>query len=546
MRHVYEILRLTFEAHRSQREIAASLGVSQGHVNACLARFRAAGLPWPLPSDLDEAGLEGRLYARPTPPASATRPVPLWATIHRELKRAGVTLQLLWLEYQHAHEGTPERDSCYQYTQFCQLYHAWTGHLDPVLRQEHKAGDRVFVDYAGPTVSIIDHDTGEVQEAQIFVAALGASHLLFVEATWTQQLPDWIASHVRMFEFYGGVVALIVPDNLRSGVTIACFYEPTLNATYQEFAAHYATAILPTRVARPRDKAKVETGVLITEREILAPLRDHRFTSLAALNAAIAERLRLVNDRPFQKLAGCRRSVFETVERGALRPLPPERYEFAEWKTAKVHIDYHIAVEGHFYSVPHRLIKEIVRVRLTATMIEVLLRDTRVAVHRRAVGPGTQGRYTTEPAHRPKSHQAHLEWTPERFVRWAGEIGPHTAVVVTHILEHWPHPEQGYRACLGLLSLSRRFTPPRLEAACSRAQAAGTMSYRSISSILRTGLDHVAIDEPPALHLPPAHTNVRGAEYYREDDPGTREAPHGARDLDGPPSRLSLDGDSSC
>jgi transposase len=514
MRKVLDILRLSHEGGRSQREIAGSLALSQSTVSECLARFRASGLAWPLAPEVDEAALEGRLFTRAPVPTGA-RPLPDWATIHRELKRTGVTLQLLWVEYQHAHEGTPARARCYQYTQFCARYHAWAARLDPVLRHEHKAGARSFVDYAGPTMAVLDRETGELREAQIFVAALGASHLLFADATWTQQLPDWIASHVRMVEYFGGVTALIVPDNLKTGVTHACFYEPELNATYQDFATHYGTAILPTRVARPRDKAKVEGGVLIIEREVMAPLRDHRFTSLAQLNAAIAARLEIVNTRPFQLLAGSRRSVFEALERAALRPLPPERYEFAEWRTAKVHIDYHVAVERHFYSVPHALLKATVRVRLTATMVEILHRGTRVAAHRRSVGPSSHGRYTTDPAHRPKSHQAHLEWTPARLMRWGGEMGPAVAAVVAHILEHKPHPEQGYRSCLGLLALAKRYTAPRLDAACGRARVTGTLTYRSVKSILVAGLDKHPLEEPLTLQLPAHHQHLRGAAYYR-------------------------------
>lgn len=523
MRKVLDILRLAHEGGRSQREIAGSLALSQSTVSECLSRFRASGLAWPVPPAVDEAALEAQLYARPMLPASTDRPLPDWATIHRELKRTGVTLQLLWVEYQDAHQGSPAHARCYQYTQFCARYHAWAACLDPVLRQEHKAGERTFVDYAGPRMAVLDLETGALREAQIFVGALGASHLLFADATWTQQLPDWIASHVRMVEFYGGVTALIVPDNLKAGVTHACFYEPELNATYQDFATHYGTAILPTRVAKPRDKAKVEGAVLIVEREVMAPLRDHRFTSLAQLNAAIADRLALVNARPFQLLPGSRRSVFESLERSTLRPLPPERYAFAEWRTATVHIDYHIAVERHFYSVPHALLKATVRVRLTTTMVEILHRGTRVAAHRRSVGASSHGRYTTDPAHRPKSHQAHLEWTPDRLMRWGGEIGPAVAAVVAHILEHKPHPEQGYRSCLGLLALAKRYTRPRLEAACARARVTGTLTYRSVKSILLAGLDQHPIAAPLTLTLPTTHVHVRGAAYYRTPEvPGHR------------------------
>jgi transposase len=297
-----------------------------------------------------------------------------------------------------------------------------------------------------------------VREAQIFIGALGASNYFYIEATWTQTLPDWIAAHVRMLEDFGGTTALIVPDNLRAGVTHASFYEPELNPTYQDFATHYGTAILPTRVARPRDKAKVESAGQVAERLILAPLRNHRFTSLAELNAELTHLRHVINDRPFQKRAGTRRQLFETLDRPALRPLPPTRYELAEWRTAKVNIDYHISVDGHLYSVPYALVRATVRVRLTTTMVEVLHQGTRVAAHVRSV---VKGRFTTEPAHRPKSHQAHLEWTPSRLMRWGRETGPATGQVIEHILKSKPHPEQGYRACLGLLSLRRRYASAR-------------------------------------------------------------------------------------
>jgi transposase len=345
MRKVLEVVRLAFDAGRSQHEIGLALGLAQSTVGEYLRRFTASGLAWPLAPHIDEAVLEARLFARPVTPPAEARPLPDWSTVHRELRRKGVTLQLLWHEYkQGAADG-------YQYTQFCRHYHAWADHLDPVLRQQHTAGERTFVDYAGQTIDVVDATTGEVRDAQLFLGVLGASSYFYAEATWTQTLPDWIASHVRMVEYFGGATALIVPDNLRSGVTVASFYEPTVNATYQDFATHYGTAILPTRVRKPRDKAKVESGVLVAERWVLAPLRNHTFTSLADLNREIARLREAANDRPFQKLAGSRRSLFETLDRPALRPLPPTRYELAEWRTAKVNIDYHIAVDGHFYSV---------------------------------------------------------------------------------------------------------------------------------------------------------------------------------------------------
>jgi transposase len=291
-----------------------------------------------------------------------------------------------------------------------------------------------------------------------------------------------------------------------------------VNATYQDFAGHYGTAILPTRVVRPRDKAKVESGVLVAERWLLAPLRHHTFTSLAGLNVALTERRTLLNDRPFQKLDGSRRSLFALLDRPALRPLPAERYELAEWRTAKVNIDYHIAVEGHFYSVPYPLVRATVRVRLTASMLEVLHAGKRVAAHPRSVSRAQRGRYTTDAAHRPKSHQAHLDWTPSRLVRWGTDIGPATGALVAQILARWPHPEQGYRACLGLLSLRKRYPEARLEAACVRACTTGATSYQSVKSILATGLDQLPSEEPTPLRLPATHAHVRGADYYRTTD----------------------------
>ena len=518
MRKVMEVLRLRFEQRLSQRVIAQTLGVAQGSVNTYLARFAASGLGWPLPPDLDEAALEARLFTRaPFPPADA-RPLPDWASVRQELTRKGVTLQLLWQEYKAQHPDGDQKP--YQYTQFCRHFHAWAATIDPVLRQVYVAGERTFVDYAGPTMPIVDLETGEEREAQIFVAALGASHLIYAEATWTQTLPDWIGAHVRMLEYFGGVTALIIPDNASALVRHPCYYEPEVHPTYRDFAAHYNTVILPTRVASPRDKAKVETAVQIVEREILAPLRHERFTSLAELNHALALALERVNGRPFQKLAGSRRSLFDAIERAALRPLPATRYELAEWRRAKVNIDYHISVERHLYSVPYALVGQTVDVRLTATMVEILHRGTRVAAHALCLVAAHAGRATTDPSHRPKSHQQHLEWSPSRLITWGERIGPSTGRVVHEILERFPHPEQGYRACLGLFSLARRYTPARLEAASTRALATKTVGYRSIKSMLASGVDQLplpdATESAPPVRLPTTHQHVRGADYYRQ------------------------------
>ncbi len=510
MRPILELFRLHTEQGLSVRQIAASLGLPRSTVADYLQRFRRTGLPWPLPAEVDEAMLEARLFATEGPPSTA-RPLPDWATVHAEHKRPGVTRQLLWLEYKAAHPDG------YQYTQFCAHYSRWLATIDPVLRQEYRAGERVFVDYAGQTMPVVDPATGEVREAQIFVGALGASHYLYVEAAWTQRLPDWIAAHVRMYEDFGGVPTLTIPDNLKTGVQHACFYEPVLNPTYQDLARHYGTTVLPTRPAAPQDKAKVETGVQLVERWVLAPLRNHTFFSLAELNEALAAPRRALNARPFQKLAGNRCLLFETLERPALRPLPATRYEYALWKKARVNIDYHISVEHHAYSVPYPLVRQQVDVRLTATTVEILHRGRRVAAHLRS---SVRGRFTTDPTHRPKAHQRHVEWTPSRVIAWGTSLGPSIGQLVQQLLESFPHPEQGYRACLGLFRLGKRYGTDRLGAACARALQTGTPRYRSVKSILVAGLDRVSPDAPRPLVLPPEHAHVRGPAYYAALTPG--------------------------
>jgi transposase len=383
--------------------------------------------------------------------------------------------------------------------------------VDVVLRQEHKAGEKVFVDYAGQTVPWIDRDTGEVHEAQIFVGTLGASNHTYVEATQSQSLPDWMGSHVRMYAWFGGVPEVTVPDNLKAGVRRACFYEPDLNRTYLDLARHYGTTVIPTRVAKPQDKAKVESGVLIVERWVLAPLRNHTFFSVAEINEAIAPLREALADRPFQKLEGSGRTLFEAVDRPALLPLPAVPYSFAEWRKARVSIDYHVQVERHYYSVPYTLTGQPVEVRVSRNAVEVFHSGRRVAAHMRN---HRVGGYSTSPEHRPKSHQKHAEWTPSRLVRWGEEIGASTGALVQRILTVRPHPEQGYRSCLGLMRLATRYSPDRLEAACFRALRSGASSYRSVKSILEHGLDRVPLEEQAELALPAEHENLRGAAYY--------------------------------
>ena len=508
MRKIKEVLRLHFEKGLSAREIAGSLDIGRGTIRNYLHRVEQVGLSWPLPAEMDEAALEHRLFPVIPIISQEKRQMPPMEYLHQELRKKGVTLQLLWHEYK---EKDPQG---YQYSQFCYHYHEWAEKLDPCLRQEYRAGERLFVDYAGQTVEITDPQTGELQEAQIFVATLGASNYTFAEATLSQDLPSWIQSHVHAFEFFQGVPEILVPDNLTDAVTRSCRYEPDLNATYREMAEHYGTIIIPARVAKPRDKAKVESGVLQAERWVLAPLRHRTFFSLAELNDAIKGQLEILNHRPFEKLEGTRKSLFETLDKPALKPLPLQRFTYAEWSRHKVNIDYHIEVDHHYYSVPYQLIHERLDVRITSTTLEVFFKGRRVALHSRSY---LRGRYTTLREHMPKAHQKYLEWSPSRLIQWAAQMGPETQKLLTHILENRPHPEQGYRSCLGVLRLGKRYSPERLEAACARALAFKAYSYKNVESILNKGLDQ----QPFKVSLPQGrlplleHENLRGREYYR-------------------------------
>lgn len=504
MRRIKEVLRL-WAAGRSQREIARVIGTARSTVGEYLKRAERAGIGWPVPSELDEASLERALF--PPPPALPTsaRGEPDFALVHRELKKKSVTLFLLWEEYKAAH-----RDG-FQYSWFCAHYRAFAAKVDLVMRQSHRAGETTFVDYAGHSVPIVDRETGELREAQIFIAVLGASNYTFAEATWTQTLPDWIGSHQRAFAFFGGVTATVVPDNLKAGVTRAHRYEPELNPTYAELAAHYGVVILPTRVGKPRDKAKVEVGVQVVERWILARLRNQTFFSLPELNRAIADLLPLLNERAFKKLPGSRRALYEQLDRPVLRPLPAQAYVFAIWKKARVNIDYHVELERHYYSVPYQLVRAEVDARMSEHTVEIFHRGQRVASHRRS---RQRGRYTTVAAHMPRPHREYAEWTPRRLVEWAKKTGPATGELISLILTRRRHPQQGFRSCLGILRLGKSYGDTRLEAACRRALHIGAASYKSIESILKHGLDRQPLPESKSSAVPIDHDNVRGPEYY--------------------------------
>src|SRR5437016_4410413 len=407
MRQTREILRQKWSLGRTHREVAQSLGISCGAVGTTVLRARAAGLDWAQVDTLSDEALQARVYGPPTPPTHH-RAVPDCAYLHAERRKPGVTLELLHLEYLEQHPDG------YRYTQFCEVYRRWLQRRGLSMRQVHRAGEKCFVDYAGQKPKIIEPTTGEVIEVELFVAVLGASNYTYAEATRTQQVPDWVASHQRAFQFIGGVTGAIVPDQLKSGVIMPFRYEPGLQRTYDEFAQHYGTVILPARPAKPRDKAKIEVAVQVAERWILARLRHETFFSLGALNARIRELLADLNDRPMKGYGGrSRRDLFTRFDQPALRPLPTERFVYTEWRQARVNIDYHVDVERHLYSVPHRLIHQTVEIRLSATILEVFQRGTRVWLHRRSDYPG----YTTVPEHMPHAHRAHLEWSPSRLIR---------------------------------------------------------------------------------------------------------------------------------
>ena len=503
MRKIRDVLRLS-AAGLSKRQIAASLGIGPTAAGACLRRAREAGIGWPLPDDLADDALERRLYPPVAMPATDWRSLPDWPTVHRELRRKGVTLQLVWEEYRAVHPDG------YGRSWFCELYRAWEGRLSPTMRQAHVAGEKLFVDYAGTTIDVVDAATGEVHACQLFVAALGASSLTYAEATFTQTLPDWIGSHTRAFDFFGGVPAMVVSDNLKSGITKACFYEPAVNRAYAEMATHYDTVIVPARPMKPRDKAKVEVAVQVATRWIIAKLRNAKFFSLAELNEGIRRCVTALNDRVSRHLGSSRRALFEAVEQSALKSLPAETYVYAEWKQCKAGLDYHVEVEKHYYSVPHALLRETLWARITARAIELFHRSKRVAVHVRS---SSNRRHTTVREHMPASHQRYADWTPERIQRQAAEIGPKTSALVELILREKTHPEQGFRATIGIIRHAKSFGPERLEAACDRALEIGARSYTSVTSILKHNLDRrrpASATDGPAI----VHSNIRGPGYF--------------------------------
>jgi len=510
MRKIKDILRLRHEAGLSYRGISEALNIGYGTVVEYLNRARQAGLDWPIPADLDERDL-GRMLFPTQPPAGQRRfTEPDFPFVRQSLKHKCVTKQLLWQEYRQRHP-----DDGYSYAQFCHRYLEWLGCQQRSMRQIHRAGEKLFVDYCGPTMSVVNPDTGEVRQAQVFVAVLGASNYTFACASWSQKQADWLNAHVQAFEFFGGVPAIVVPDNLKSAVRKTHRYEPDINPSYQQLAAHYHTAIVPARPYKPKDKAKAEVAVQIVERWIMARLRHQSFFTLASLNQAIGFLLEDLNQRPFKKLPGTRRSQFEQLDKPALRALPAHRYQYAEIKQARVHIDYHIEYDKHYYSVPHHLVKQAVEVQASENVVAIYSNGQRVASHPRSY---RQGAHSTCPEHMPHSHRAMSEWSPERFLRWAGDIGSETREVVNHVLQEKRHKEQSYRRVLALLSNAKKYGRQRLNQACARALVINSPTRSSVESILKQGLDQVAVEVPHAAVQEELclddHENVRGEDYY--------------------------------
>jgi transposase len=504
MRTIRELLRLALSSELGDRDIGRSLGVSHPTVKKYVEAIQSAGLDWAAIEQMDDTALQSIIKGARGRKADINRPLPDYSYVHQELKKRGVTLYLLWQEYKQANPDG------YKDTQFRKYYYDFAKKLDVTLRQHHKFGESLFVDYAGQTVPIYDRVTGAVTQAQIFVAVLGGSNYTYAEATADQSLPSWTGSHVRSFEYFGGVPQRVVPDNLKAGVHKACRYEPDINPTFRDLAAYYDTVIMPTRIVSPQDKAKVECGVLVVERWILAALRNRKFFSLGELNEAIRELLVILNRRKFKKIDGSRESVFLAYEKATLKPLPARPWEYAQWKKAKVNIDYHIELEKYYYSVPYVLVHETVHARYTTNTVEIFHDNKRVACHARSL---QHDRYTTVHEHMPKSHQEYVGVTPSKLIEQARGIGVKAGELIEYILNDRKYPPQGYRSCIGIIRLAKNYPLARLEGACARALAIGGHSYKSVDAILKSGLDQQPVHKKPQ-QLTIVHENIRGGGYF--------------------------------
>ena len=505
MKKIRDVLRLTHAMGMSRRLVGEATGIGKMAVGEYVRRAAVAGLSWPIPDVIDDAELEQRLFPPTDAVSSAARNEPDWSHIHAELKRRGVTLALLWQEYRAEHAQG------YAYSWFCERYSDWRKCISPTMRQTHVAGEKLFVDWAGDTVPMFDAATGQERHAHIFVAALGASNYTYAEGRCTEMLPDWIGAHVNALAAIGGVPKALVPDNLKAGITKPSRYEPGINRTYQDLADHYGCVVLPARVMKPRDKAKVEVAVQIVQRFVLAKLRNRRFFSLAELNAAIRDCVAAINAKIMRRVGKSRNELLETLDRQALDALPNAAYCYAEWKRARVAPDYHIEVADHYYSVPSKLIRETVEARITSATVEIFHKGQRIASH---AFSAVRNRHTTITEHMPSAHRRYAEWTPAKMMSEAAMIGPAAIALVEAIMKAKPHPEQGFRSCLGIISLVRTYGSERVEAASRRGNDIGATTYGSIKSILQNGLDKAYANSKAPDGPPIRHANIRGRGYY--------------------------------
>ena len=505
LRKIKEILRLKFEIQLSNRAIAGACKVSNSTVGEYLKRAEAAGVSWPL-GEIGEEELYRKLFPeQKAVPSKREYPIPEWEEVQKEKRQKGVTLQLLWQEYKGKY---PEG---YQYSQFCEHYQRWKkSWIEPSKHNEHSGGEQMQVDYAGLKIPITNQRTGEISEVSVFVATLPASNYIYAEAQANENQCNWNNGHVRALEFFGGVVKIVVPDNLKTGITKPNYYEPGVNLAYQELAEYYQFAVLPARVKRPKDKAKIENGVQNVERWVIAPLRNRKFFSLNEVNLAIKEQSEQLNNKVMKSVGRSRRQEFEEIDRPNLRPLPEKPYEYAERKTATVNIDYHVEFEGHLYSVPFTLIHQKVDIRATERMVEIFFQGKSVAIHPRNFRPG---RFSTLREHMPANHQFMEDINSERLIKWADSIGPQTNALVKATLQSRPFPQQAYRSCLGILGLAKKYNPALLEQACQTVFEAKVFSYRAVAQ------EVVYLQKqttPPPVETLPTHENIRGAEYYQE------------------------------
>jgi transposase len=504
VRKIREILRLKYEAGLSNRAIAGACNISNSTVGEYLRRAETAGIGWPL-GDLSEEELYKKLFGEPVPvPETKSKPLPDWEEVHKELRKKGVTLELVWMEYIEKHPGG------YKHSQFGEYYRRWKKeHSQPSMRNVHVGGERMQVDYAGLKIQIVHPETGEVYKASVFVAVLPASNYTYAEAQAGENQCNWNSGHVRAFAYFGGVVKIVVPDNLKTGVTKPDYYEPGINLAYQELAEHYQIAVLPARVKRPKDKAKGENAVQNVERWVIAPLRNQTFFSLAEANRAIRGKLDQLNHKMMLTVGRTRRQEFEDIDLPNLRPLPEKPYEYAIRKTARVNIDYHVEFERHFYSLSHTLIHQEVELRVTEHLVEIFHKGNGVAVHPRSFKPGG---YTTLREHMPPNHQFMDKINPSQLLSWAEEVGPQTHDLIHATLKSRHFPEQAFRSCLGILNLAKKYPSSRLEQACQTALQSKSLSYKAV----KDELDWLAKQTPlPTSQALPAHDNIRGHEYYQ-------------------------------